>query len=166
MILAPLMRSVIPGTAVLLVAGCLFAQEQARISTRFGPLTIGKDRELLFRGRPFVPSIVGNNGLDLGQPFHVGTADVVLVSDNGGTACPYLYHFVTVTRSGAKATRAFGTCNAVTRVKPNGNSILVTMRGYRGPFEPESERRRAFGQVHVFVFREGVVNERHSTYTR
>jgi len=129
------------------------------VSTRFGSLTVGNNKELLFRGRSVVPSIVGNNGLDLGTPFHLKAEDVVLVTDNGGTACPYLYYFVTLNQSGAKGTTAFGTCNVANQVKRDGDSIRVTMHGYRGPFEPESERRSALRAVHVFVFRDGAVHE-------
>src|SRR6266568_8770049 len=81
------MRRVILGALIISVATCLSAQEQARVSTRFGSLTVGNNKELLFRGRSVVPSIVGNNGLDLGTPFHLKAEDVVLVTDNGGTAC-------------------------------------------------------------------------------
>jgi hypothetical protein len=97
--------------------------------------------------------------LDLGEAFSIGERDVVLVTDNGGTACPHLYYFVTVSASSAKATPPFGTCNELSTIKRTGNSISVTMQGFRGPFEPAAEQRRAARRRHVFIYRAGVVTE-------
>lgn len=157
------MRKLLIGPAMLLVAGAgAFAQlpqEPQKTSTRFGSLTVNDKRMLLFKGRPLDPPIEGNSSLDLGEPFRIGSADVVLVTDNGGTACPFLYYFVTVNRSGAKATPSFGTCGELASLKRTGNAVSLTMPGYRGPFEPEAEKRKAARQRHVFVFRSGGVTE-------
>jgi hypothetical protein len=150
-------------TALLLLAGAgAFAQlpqQPQKSSTRFGSLTVNDQRMLLFNGHPLQPPVEGNSSLDLGEPFRIGSTDVVLVTDNGGTACPVLYYFVTVSRWGAKATPSFGTCGEVTNVKRNGNSISLTMPGFQGPFEPEAEKRKAARHRHLFVFRDGVVTE-------
>ncbi len=61
-----------------------------------------------------------NSGIDAGKPFHIGASDVVMVTIIGGTACPYLYHFVTVTQAGAKATKEFGSCNEAQLVERKG----------------------------------------------
>ena len=66
-------------------------QEPKRVSTRFGALSVGKDRMLMFKGQKLDPPIEGNNSLNLGVPFRIGSNDVALVIDNGGTACPVLY---------------------------------------------------------------------------
>jgi hypothetical protein len=140
----------------------VFAQidtQEAEVVTRFGTLAVGRDKTLEFKGRPLDPPIRGNNSLSLGESIRVGPRDVVLVRDNGGTACPYLYYFVTVTESGAKATPSFGTCGKIEDVKLTGKTISVVMPGYRGPFEPQKERREAQKQKHTFVFRDGVVKE-------
>jgi hypothetical protein len=148
-----------------LIAGSVFAQptplpqERQEVVTRFGSLTVNDDKALSFKGRQFTPPIIGNNSLSLNDPIQIGETDVVLVQDNGGTACPSLYYFVTVSRSGAKATKAFGTCADVTSMKKVGDSIRVVMPGFRGPFEPESVQLRANRQRHVFVFRAGVITE-------
>lgn len=127
--------------------------------TRFGSLTVNREKTLEFNGRALEPAITGNNSLTLGEPIRLGATDVVLVRDNGGTACPFLYYFVTVSKSGAKATSSFGTCGEITEVKPAGKSITVVMPGYRGPFEPQKERKAAQRQKHTFTFRDGVVKE-------
>lgn len=137
----------------------LLPQEQQEVVTRFGSLTVGDDRTLLFNGRKLTPSVVGNNSLNLDDPIRIGATDVFLVLDSGGTACPSMYYFVTVSKTGARATRAFGTCGDVTSVRRSGNSIRVTMPGFLGPFEPESDRLTASSRRHVFVFRAGVVTQ-------
>ena len=128
-------------------------------ATRFGSLTVNSQKILEFNGRPLEPVIKGNNSLSLGEPVRVGATDVVLVTDNGGTACPFLYYFVTASKSGAKATPSFGTCGEIAEVRSVGRSISVVMPGYRGPFEPEKERSKAQRQKHIFIFRDGVVTE-------
>ena len=142
------------------------SQDSQEVTTRFGSLTVDQDRSLLFRGRKLTPSVDGNNSLGLNNPIQIGDTDVVLVVDNGGTACPAMYYFVTVSKSGARATKPFGSCSDLTSVKQIGNSIRVTMPGYRGPHEPESVQLRAARQQHVFTFRAGVVTSRSPKGTR
>ncbi len=119
----------------------------------------GEDKILLFKGQPLVPTIEGNNSLDLGTVMSIGATDVVLVTNNGGSGCPAVFYFVSVTRSGAKATPEFGTCSDLATVKRKGNSISVTMPGFLGPFEPKSAQRRVAKERHVFIYRAGVVTE-------
>lgn len=146
--------------------GALAQSEPAyRVATRFGELSVRRDEVLRFNERPLEPLLKGNNGLYVGNPFVIGESDVVLVTDVGGTACPRLYWFVSVTNSGARATPSFGTCSVALTVTRSGDSIRVTMRGYRGPFEPEAERRKAAAQTQVFVFHDGVVTEDAATHT-
>jgi hypothetical protein len=150
-------------TAVLLGGAAHEALAQAepayRVATRFGELSVRRDEVLRFNEQPLEPLLKGNDGLYVGNPFVIGESDVVLLTNVGGTACPRLYWFVSVTRSGARATPSFGTCSAALTVTRAGDTIRVTMRGYRGPFEPEAERRKAAAQAHVFVFHDGVVTE-------
>ncbi len=157
-------RIAVVGVAALILASAnIFGQleqEPLKVKTRFGTLTVRRDRVLLFRGHPFEPSIQGNNNLEVGTPFHIGATDVALVIDHGGTACPYLYHVVTASKTGAKATPTFGTCNSVVNIKRSGDSIRLTMHDYRGPFEPDEERRKAAQQIEIFVFRDGVITHR------
>jgi hypothetical protein len=131
--------------------------DELRTRTRFGTLQLDKEDALIFEGRRLEPAIKVNSGMDLSQPYRMGDTDVVLVSVIGGTACPYQYYFVSATKAGAKGTAAFGSCNQATSVERKGESISVTMHGFLGPFEPEEERKRAFREIHVFVFHDGVV---------
>jgi hypothetical protein len=151
------MRKYIIGFSMLLIAGAsALAQET---TTRFGALTVNDDKMLLFKGHPLNPPIVGNNSLDVGKPYQISAADVVLITDNGGTACPYLYYFVTISASGAKSSPLFGTCAEVTTVKRTGDALSVYLPGFEGPFESERKQLRAAREKHVFIFRAGVVTE-------
>jgi hypothetical protein len=155
-------KSITTIAALMMVSSQAFTQVPQlaqKVETRFGALSVGDDTVLRYRGRSFQPSIKGGYSLKLGRPFRIGESDVVLVTDNGGTACPYLYYFVTLTKSGAQATHSFGTCNAVVSLKQKEESIWITMHGYRGPFEPEEDRRQAAHTTHVFAFHDGVVKE-------
>jgi hypothetical protein len=147
--------------ALLALSSDVAAQTEPayRLATRFGELSVRKDEILRFAERPLEPQLRGGNGLYLGDPFAIGAADVVLVTAIGGTACPDLYAFVTVTKSGARATRQFGTCSVALSISRAGASIRVTMRGYRGPSEPEAQRRKAAATTHVFVYLDGAVTE-------
>ena len=154
------MRKYIFGITLLLFAGISApAQETNSITTRFGALTVSDAGVLLFKGAPFKPTIEANNSLDLSAPYQIGSSDVVLVTDNGGTACPELYYFVTVTKSGAKITSSFGTCSDLIKIKRNGDSISVSMPGYRGPTESKRAQLRAARRRHVFIYHAGVVTE-------
>jgi hypothetical protein len=122
---------------LMMACGCLAqSAEELRVQTRFGALTLDHKDRLLFRGKLIQPVMQANSGIDAGKPFHIGASDVVLVTIIGGTACPYLYHFVTVTQSGAKATPEFGTCSESLLAERHGDAISLTMHDYRGPFEP------------------------------
>src|SRR6185295_7183400 len=74
-------------------------QDTQSVSTRFGVLSVNEDKILQFKGQSLVPVIEGNNGLDLGEVMRMGATDVVLVTDNGGSGCPAVFYFVSVTRS-------------------------------------------------------------------
>jgi hypothetical protein len=145
-------------SAVLLAAVSTVALAEG-ISTRFGPLKIGGelDSVLSFKGHRVIR---GGNRLSEAEKFRMGAADVVLVEETGGSGCPALYYFVRVGASGARATHVFGTCSEYTKITRKGDRILVTMPGFRGPFEPASDRKKAARETHVFTFRNGVITEK------
>jgi hypothetical protein len=154
------MRKHIFGIALLLlIVTSTPGQETKTIQTRFGALTVSDAGVLLFKGTPVQPTIEANDSLDLGQRYQIGTSDAVLVTDNGGTACPALYYFVTVKESGAKVTPSFGTCSDLIKVRRTGDSISVSMPGYQGPFESKRAQLRAAREKHVFIYRASVVTE-------
>jgi hypothetical protein len=153
------MHPVTMGLLLAAVASGLIAQDQASVSTRFGTLSVGHEETLLFNGQPLQPPLQANSSLDLGEPLRIGTSDIVLITNTGGTACPYLYAFVITSRAGARRTPCFGTCNEAISVKLRADALLVAMHGYRGPFVPQAERARAEKEIHVFTFQHGIVSE-------
>jgi hypothetical protein len=154
-------RTALRTLLALLLTHAAIAQDanQIRSVTRFGNLGLDEENYVIFKGRRVEPPMQANSALEMGEPVRLGSSYVVLVTIIGGTACPYLYHFVTVSKAGAKATGEFGTCNQATDVKRSASSIVVSMRGFRGPFEPEASRKKAFREHHTFIFRDGVVTE-------
>jgi hypothetical protein len=146
-------------TLLLLTGVGATAQESNSVTTRFGALTVSDAGVLLFKGSPVQPTVEANNSLDLGEPYQIGASDVVLVTDNGGTACPALHYFVTVRKSGAEVSPAFGTCSELIEVKRVGDSVSVSMPGFRGPFESKRAQNRAAREKHVYVYRAGAVTE-------
>ena len=154
------MRKYIFGITLLLLVGTsALAQETNSITTRFGALTINDAGKLLFKGNPFDPPFRPEDGLSLSEPYQIAATDVVLVTEDGGKACPALYYFVTVKESGAKVTHAFGTCSDLIKIKRTGDTISVSMPGYQGPFESKRAQLRAARERHVFIYHAGVVTE-------
>jgi hypothetical protein len=152
--LSPMKKPLLAAALLLSFATAAFAQN---IATRFGALTINKDQVLLFRGQPVQPRVEGNDSLSLLRKFRIGTKDVVLVQDNGGTACPALYHFVTVSKNGARASKAFGTCTDLIKVARRGDAVVVDMPGYHAPFATQTELNRFLRHRHIFRFKNGVI---------
>ncbi len=141
---------------VLLFSSAVMAED---IPTRFGSLKINDEGALLFKNRPFKPEIQGNNSLSVMGTYQIDNRDLVLVQDNGGTACPAQFYFISVSASGAKATSEFGTCADLITVKKMPDSISVTMPGYQGSFESKAAQRKASKEKHVYVFNGVVLTE-------
>lgn len=108
--------------------------------------------------------VQGNNALHLVAHFEFEDRDIVLLQDTGGTACPALYRFATLTPQGITVTPNFGTCSGVATVTldaTDGGTLvpLVTMTGFLGHHEPPLEQQRALMRKHRFLFRQGQVLE-------
>lgn len=144
---------------IFLLALTICAASAAQSAKKETGLTVSAGGELLFHTYPLQPPIHANSSLEIGRVFHMEGSDVVLVKDTGGTACPYLYYLVTIRDSKAEATPEFGSCTEVVGASRKGNSIVLTMHGYRGPFEPEADRRRAARELRTFVFADSKVSE-------
>lgn len=109
--------------------------------------------------------VQGNSALQVVAHFELdGGQDIVLLQDTGGTACPALYRFATLTPQGIAVTQTFGTCSDLAAVTfdetPSGMpEPLLTMTGFLGPFEPEEAQQRTRMQLHRFALRQGQVQE-------
>lgn len=129
------------------------------IPTRFGSLKITDDNMLFYNNRPLNPEIQGNTSLSTVGSYQIGSSDVVLIQDNGGTACPALLYFVNISKNGVMSTSPFGTCSDLVEAKQVADTISVTMPGFMGPFEPEAAQRKAAKEKHVFIFKGGVLTK-------
>jgi hypothetical protein len=129
------------------------------VSTRFGTFSVSPENLLLFNGQALNPQVEGNNSLSFVEIQQVGEKDVLLVRDNGGTACPSLFYYVAAGASGATATPSFGTCAELRGTARQGDTLLLTMSGFLGPFEDEKMREAAFRETHTFAYSNGAVTE-------
>lgn len=132
------------------------------VKTRYGTVSVREDDNiLLFKGKPVSPEIEGNSSLSIVASYEIGKSDILLLQDNGGTACPALFRFVTISPKGLSSTPEFGTCSDI--IYPTMNSetatITITTNGFRGPFEPEADKRKAYMTKTVFRFANGRVTE-------
>lgn len=130
------------------------------IPTRFGSLKINGDNMLLYNNRPLNPEIKGNNSLSTVGTYQIGSSDVVLIQDNGGTACPALLYFLSISNNGVMATSPFGTCSDLIKETQVADTIYVEMPGFMGPFEPEAEKIKAAKEWHIFIFKDGVLTRK------
>ncbi len=135
---------------------------EKKVKTRFGVVSVREDDNLLlFKGKPVAPAIEGNNSLSIVANYEMGQSDVLLLQDTGGTACPALFRFITVSAAGLRATPEFGTCSGI--IYPSMDSktatITITTNGFRGPFEPEVDKQKAYMTKTVFRFAKGQVTE-------
>ena len=129
--------------------------------TRYGVLTINDDtRTLQFKGKPVLPTVEGNNSLSIVVTYELGKNDVVVLQNNGGTACPALYVFITISTAGVRATPEFGTCSDIIRVTSDlKNSVTLVMNGFTGPFEANAATRKAWMTKTVFKFSNGQIED-------
>ena len=106
--------------------------------------------------------VQGNAALHIVAHFELEGQDIVLLQDTGGTACPALYRFATLTPQGIAVTGEFGTCSDLAAVTlqevPQGvQEPLVTMVGALDAVEPGQESPRM--RLHQFALRQGQVQE-------
>lgn len=127
---------------------------------RFGEFNINELNVLLYNGKPLFPNIQGNNSLSILNIYHNDDSDIILIQNNGGTACPALYHIVEVSSShDVIATSKFGSCSDLVSFKKSKQGIFVTMPGFQGPFEPESNQRMAALQKHSYLYKDGKITQ-------
>lgn len=133
-----------------------------KFKTHFGVVSVREEGNLLlFKGKPVAPAIEGNSSLSIIAHYEMGQSDVLLLQNTGGTACPALFRFITVNAAGLRATPEFGSCSDI--IYPTWDAktgaVTVTMNGFRGPFEPEADKQKAYMTKTVFRFVNGQVME-------
>ena len=136
--------------ALIIMAACNGASYAGeKVATRFGVVSISDANVLLVNGKPTSPVVEGNNSLSIVKQFSLSDADVVLVQDNGGMACPAEYYFVSLSQGGAKVSKSFGTCSDRISTSQAGNAITVKMPGF-------GTNKKAG----IFVFQDGVLSQK------
>ena len=142
------------GLLISLLIICLNQVYAEDVTTRFGVLKIDTDHRMLYKGKELNPKIQGNNSLSIIGIYKLESSDVVLIQDNGGTACPALYHFVELSANGIQSTKAFGSCSDLIEVKKGTDYILVSAQGFSGPNEPEESHIKSMKRKEVFIYKE------------
>jgi hypothetical protein len=96
----------------LCLGGSLSAADPVLIATRFGPLTTSAAGRIAFRGQELRPALEVDTigGGSVIASFKFALTDVFLVSQPQGNSCPGRFVYITVSKSVAVATSAFGTC--------------------------------------------------------
>ena len=127
------------------MAPVVFGYEKT-LKTRHGMVSVREeDNTLLFKGKPIKPAIEGNSGLDIVANYEMGATDVLLLQSSGGTACPAQFRFINISPGGVlRVSPEFGTCSDI--IYPTFDpkvGVSVAMVGFRGPFEPAAEQRKA-----------------------
>ena len=132
-----------------------------KVKTRFGLVSFNEDtRTLYYKGKEISPPIEGNNGLSIVNSYELGNNDVLLLLNDGGSACPAQYRFLTISAKGINATPEFGTCSDIIYpVSDLKTNITVSMIGYMGEGEPKAAQKKAAMTKYVYRFANGIVTE-------
>ena len=112
--------------------------------------------------QPPAEPVQGNAALHVVAHFELEQGpDIVLLQDTGGTACPALYRFATLTPQGIAVTPEFGTCSDLSAVTlestPDGTQeprLIVV-----GALDPAARGQKPRLRLHHFVLRQGQVEE-------
>ncbi len=128
---------------------------QKTVKTRYGTISVREDDNiLLYKGKPVSPEIQGNSSLSIVASYEIGKSDILLLQDNGGTACPALFRFVTISPKGLSSTPEFGTCSDI--IYPTFDEktgVTVAMPGFLGSFEPTVQQKKAAMTKNIYRFR-------------
>lgn len=132
-----------------------------KVQTRYGVLSVNEDNNTLqFKGKPLSPAVEGNNSLGIVASYELGKNDVYLLQDNGGSACPAMFRFATVTAAGVRVTPEFGTCSDI--ISPTSDAkteVTVAMVGFVGPLESKAAQETAGRKKVVYTYRNGQIWE-------
>jgi hypothetical protein len=152
--------SLLSSMALSLALMTATAQAEEKLgSTPYGELTVNENLELLFKGRPVSVRvgdskgyITGNSSLTFQQQFTMGDKRVVLVQDNGGTACPAQFYLVTIGPKGVLTSPGFGSCSDLIKVSQKGDVVTIAMSDYMGPGSSIAQQKKAAKSMMKFVF--------------
>lgn len=109
--------------------------QELPFKSRCGVVAKGENNSLVVGGKPTTPPINAGYSLEIVDYLQQENSDVLLVRTNsGGTACPSMYHYVTLSQDGAKSTEEFGTCSDLIKTyKSITQGIIATLPTRDGP---------------------------------
>lgn len=154
-----MLRAVFFFAAIALSSSVCFAIDDEEPKTRFGTIEVNESKELIFNGKQVSPDLVGNSALRILAVHAVGQTDLVLVEDEGGSACPFQFNVVTLSKHQAVVSPTFGTCSEPRTVKLLPQGLLISMVGFMGPAAQPRDRERAGRKKFVYEFKRGVLTE-------
>ncbi|WP_321968656.1 hypothetical protein [Paraburkholderia tropica] len=120
--------------------------------TPFGKLSTNDSNVLLLDGKPVSPQIQGNNSLSFVAQVAMKNRRAVLVQDNGGTACPALYHWVILSEGSYTVGPEFGSCSDLPKVSTESGKLIVTMPDFVGDAASEAEQKRVAKRTKKYVY--------------
>jgi len=97
------------------------------LTTRFGKVNVSAENELLLEGKPTSPRLSGNNSLTILGTTSSPNEDMVVVRDNGGTACPAQFYVLIVSAKAARLSESFGTCSDLAEIQASNGVIEMSM---------------------------------------
>lgn len=108
--------------------------------------------------------IQGNFSLNVAAHFAMEDRDIVLLQNTGGTACPALYRFATLTADGIAVTPEFGSCSdiaAITLQKRTGHlpEPLLSVVASQGSFSTQEEQQQLLQQPSRYRLRDGQIQK-------
>ncbi|MCL4665527.1 hypothetical protein [Burkholderia pseudomallei] len=120
--------------------------------TPYGKLSTNNSNVLLLDGKPVSPQIQGSNSLSFVAQVALKSRRAVFVQDNGGTACPALYHWVILSEGSYMVSPEFGSCSDLPKVSTESGKLIVTMPDFVGDFASEAEKKRVAKRTKKYVY--------------
>ncbi|TDY25987.1 hypothetical protein B0G81_6484 [Paraburkholderia sp. BL6665CI2N2] len=130
-----------------------------RADTPFGKLSANDNNVLLLDGKPVSPRIQANNSLSFAAQVALKNHRAVLIQNNGGTACPALYHWIILSEGSYVVSPEFGSCSDLPKVSTVSGRLIVTMPDFVGDAASEAERKRVAKRTKKYVYDGRVVTE-------
>lgn len=134
------------------IASAIDSYEKS-VEMRYGVLKINDDNEILIGKNKLKSSIEANNGLSIVFSTELGSKDIALVMNSGGSSCPALFHIVNFDKRNYAVSKEFGTCSDLVNFTiMDEKNLKIEMVGFAGPHEPEKEKLKSMKVVTTFIY--------------
>lgn len=154
----------------LILVGCFCTvmnvhAEVGEHHSRYGKLQIKVNPEtsqetLYFNQKLIRPRVEGNDSLSIYAAYKLGTSDVFLLQDHGGSGCPIQLNFVKISSDqSVQVPPIFGSCSDLIKVSATKDQIIVKMPDFMGAPENEEQERRVAKHKMTYIYNGQVVTE-------